>query len=126
MGAPIRDFRDLVVWQEAIELALECESIADGLPRRHFKLAGQIRRSANTVHAAIAEGNGSRTTANYLRYLGMSDSSLNELRSHLTFAIRRYPDTRQHAKVVRRLDRVDQLLAGLIRAIERKRGNDPY
>jgi four helix bundle protein len=122
--SPIRDFRDLLVWQEAIELALLCDTIADQLPRRQFKLAGQIRRSANTVHAAIAEGNGSRTSANYLRYLGISDSSLNEVRSHMEFVVRRYPGTSKRSEIFLRLDRVDRLLAGLIKAIERKRRED--
>lgn len=119
-GSPIRDFRDLLVWQEAMELALECDVLADALPRRQWKLAGQIRSSANTVHAAIAEGNGTRTTANYLRYLGISDASLGELRSHLIFVRRRYPRIAEAQAPYKRLIHVKKLLTGLIDALARK------
>lgn len=118
--SPIRDFRDLLVWQEAIELALESDVLADVLPRRQWTLASQIRRSANTVHAAIAEGSGTRTTANYLRYLGMSDASLGELRSHLTFVRRRYPLIEEAKPPHDRLIHVEKLLKGLIDALSRK------
>jgi four helix bundle protein len=118
--SPIRDFRDLLVWQQAMELALESDVVADALPRRHWKLASQIRSSANTVHAAIAEGSGTHTTANYLRYLGMADASLGELRSHLTFVRRRYPKLEQANTPYNRLIRVEKLLKGLIAALSRK------
>ena len=119
-GAPIRDFRDLLVWQEAMELALESDVLADVLPRRQWKLADQIRSSANTVHASIAEGNGTRTTANYLRYLGISDASLGELRSHLTFVRRRYPTIEEANPPYKRLIHVEKLLKGLIDALSRR------
>ena len=32
MGGPIRDFRDLAAWQNAIELAVVCGEVADRLP----------------------------------------------------------------------------------------------
>lgn len=117
-GSPIRDFRDL--WQKAMELALESDVLADALPRRQWKLADQIRSAANTVHAAIAEGNGTRTTPNYLRYLGISDASLGELRSHLTFVRRRYPRIAEAHAPYKRLVHVEKLLTGLIAALARK------
>jgi four helix bundle protein len=49
-------FRGLKVWQEAAALASAAYAIADLLPSKHASLADQIRRSADSIHANIAEG----------------------------------------------------------------------
>ena len=79
MGA-IRDYRDLDVWKLAMELAVEAYKLSSLLPRsERFELASQIRRSAVSVPSNIAEGYGRRTTAEYLRFLGIANGSLKEL-----------------------------------------------
>jgi four helix bundle protein len=116
----IRDFRDLVVWQQAMELALACDRIADQLPRNSSKLASQIRRAANSVHANIAEGNGSFSLGDYLRRLSKSNGSLRELESHLIFVARKHPEI--GVKEAQTLTvRVAMLLAGLVRSLRLKR-----
>ena len=85
MAARIRDYRDLVCWQQALELALEVNALADALPKREWDSASQLRRAARSVHLNIAEGNGRRTSAEYLRFLGDARASLNEVDSELRF-----------------------------------------
>lgn len=116
---PIRDYRDLLVWQVAMDLALACEPMCEALPRRAWRLATQIRNAANSVHANIAEGNGSFSTADYIRHLGMSNKSLRELESHLTFVSRQY-HIAGTATALRMVTRVAMLLRGLVRSLERK------
>jgi four helix bundle protein len=87
----VRDFRDLLCWQQAIELALLCDRVADELPRKAWKSAQQLRDAAESVHLNIAEGNGRPTTADYLKSLGISDASLNEVQSNLYAVSRRFP-----------------------------------
>ena len=117
---PIRDYRDLVAWQEAIELAVECDIVADRLPRKAWHLASQLKRAANSVHANIAEGNGKQTLPDYIRHLKMADSSLNEVESHLFFIARRYPDLTARSAALARVARVAKPLAGLIKSLRRK------
>jgi four helix bundle protein len=118
--SPVRDFRDLVAWQEAIELALECDAVCDRLPRRAWNLASQLRRAANSVHANIAEGNGRPTTVDYLRHLGISNASLHEVESNLYFIARRYSGIPGVHEAQQRVSCVAKPLAGLIKSLQRK------
>ena len=87
--APIRDHRDLRVWQVAMDLAVETYRVADRLPaRERFGLAAQIRRSAVSVVANIAEGNGRLLRGEYLHFLSIARGSLKELETHLALAER--------------------------------------
>lgn len=61
MSKRIRDYRDLIAWQRAIELAVAIGEICDKLPRKEWELVSQMRRSATSVHNNIAEGNGRNT-----------------------------------------------------------------
>jgi hypothetical protein len=58
----IRDYRDIVAWQRAIDLAVMISGICDRLPRKEWELASQVRRAALSVHSNIAEGNGRGST----------------------------------------------------------------
>ena len=120
MRKPIRDYRDLDAWKYAIELALACGPICERLPRQFSYLALQIRRAADSVHSNIAEGNGRPSTADYLRHLGISTASLNEVGSRLHFVRRR--DSRIDTSAAEKLTvTTARLLAGLVRSLRRKK-----
>jgi four helix bundle protein len=121
MTTPIRDFRDLIAWQQAIELALACDKVADALPRKAWKTAQQLRDSAESVHLNIAEGNGRPTTNDYLKHLGIADASLNEVQSNLYAVSRRFPRIDETPHALKLTVRVAKPLGGLIKAIKRKR-----
>ncbi|AHG89634.1 CHP02436-containing protein [Gemmatirosa kalamazoonensis] len=78
-----RSFRGLRVWQEAIALSKEVRGFARQLPRCELSLAAQLRGSARSIHAHIAEGSGRATRADYLRFLYFSRGSLQELESDI-------------------------------------------
>jgi four helix bundle protein len=117
----VRDYRDLLVWKEAMQVALDCEDVCDRLPRQQWRLASQIRGAANSVHANIAEGNGSFSTADYIKHLGYSSRSLRELESHLHFVRRRYPGIRATPGITDRCLPIAKMLAGLVKALRKRR-----
>jgi four helix bundle protein len=54
---PITSFRDLLVWQKAIELAVLTYRIAQRLPRSEQDVLGyQLRKSSLSIPSNIAEG----------------------------------------------------------------------
>ena len=56
------EFRNLIVWQRAMDLAEEVYSLVKFLPREEtFSLSDQIRRAAVSIPSNIAEGQGRMT-----------------------------------------------------------------
>ena len=82
----VRDYRDLLAWQRAVQLAAECHRLARRLPREELDLGRQLRRAAVSVPANIAEGNGRFSRADYLRHLSIANGSLKEAETHLRIA----------------------------------------
>ncbi len=77
-------YRDLEVWQLAIELAKLCYEKTHQFPKEEaFGLTSQIRRAASSVPANIAEGYARRHRKQYLRHLSIARGVLMRLESHL-------------------------------------------
>lgn len=78
------DHKSLKVWQRAMELAGACYCIVDRTPVRLTRgIAGQLLKSANSVHANIAEGKGKTTRREFAHFVGTARGSLREVESHL-------------------------------------------
>lgn len=118
MSAPrVRDYRDLHAWQKAMDLAVVCDVVCEALPTNAGHLARQIRRSANSVHANIAEGNGRFSRPEYLRHLAIANGELRELESHLHFVARRYRNIGKAEEALALATVTARLLAGLTRSL---------
>jgi four helix bundle protein len=77
----IKSYRDLQVWQKAHELVLLVFRVTDKFPRAdQFGIVSQVRRSASSVAANIAEGFGRGTTREFLRSLQIARGELEETR----------------------------------------------
>lgn len=77
------DFRKLVVWQKAHQLSLRAEQVASRVARRKPSLAKQLERAADSVPAAIAEGRGRGTDADFAHYVTIAIGSVTEVENHL-------------------------------------------
>jgi four helix bundle protein len=85
----IQSYRDLKVWQEAMDLVVESYRLAKLLPRDEaYGLMSQIRRAAVSLPANIAEGHGRDHLGDYLHHLSVTNGSLVELETHLLIAKR--------------------------------------
>jgi four helix bundle protein len=70
-------------------LAESCYRLTRQFPRDElFGLTSQIRRTAGSVPANIAEGHGRENTGSFVQYLRISQGSLKELETHLLLAER--------------------------------------
>ena len=80
----IDGFTQLDVWQRAKELhAAICAATKQETFRREFKLVGQIKDSASSVMANIAEGFKRKTKADKARIMNVAEGSLEEARYYL-------------------------------------------
>ena len=72
-----------------MELAQACYGVTRVFPREEmFGLSSQIKRSASSVPANIAEGYGVENTRAFIRHLRIAQGSLKELETHLLLAER--------------------------------------
>jgi len=118
----IRSYRDLVVWQKAVELAVRCHQAARRLPRDEmYGLSLQIRRSAVSVSANIAEGHGRDHLGDYLHHLSIATGSLMELETHLAIASRlSYLKPNEIESILVLSGEVSRMLSGLTSKLKLK------
>jgi four helix bundle protein len=83
----VQSFRDLVVWQKSLELAVRAYSMTRDFPREElYGLTSQIRRSAVSVPSNIAEGQGRLSTGEFRQFLGIARGSNFEFQTQLEVA----------------------------------------
>ena len=117
-------YRDLLVWQEAMNLAVMVYRVASRFPRDEaYGLTAQIRKSAVSVPSNIAEGSARNSPRELYHYLGVSAGSLAEVETQLELAAR-LDYVRLDVAMVRQAQKVGMLLHALRRSCERdqKRG----
>ena len=77
-------YRDLIVWQKAMELVKETYILVKNLPKEEtYALSDQMRRAAVSIPSNIAEGNGRKTDTEYARFLNIARGSECELETQL-------------------------------------------
>ncbi|MGX5844311.1 four helix bundle protein [Mesorhizobium sp. ArgA1] len=87
--AKIQSYRDLIVWQQAMDLAVSVYEATRAWPKDElYGLTSQTRRAATSVPANIAEGYGRESRASYQQFLRIAQGSLKELETHLMIAQR--------------------------------------
>ena len=80
-------FRDLIVWQRAMELTIAVYRLTQDFPRQEqFGLTSQIRRAASSIPSNIAEGQGRLSTGEFRQFLGIARGSNCELQTQLEIA----------------------------------------
>jgi four helix bundle protein len=80
----MRDFRTLKVWGKAHELALSVYKATMSFPKEEmYGLTSQIRRSASSIPANLAEGCGRDGPGELGRYCQIAMGSASELEYHL-------------------------------------------
>lgn len=80
----MNNFRELKVWQKAINLATRIYSLTKSFAEEErYGLIAQLRRATISVSSNIAEGSGRQTSADFKHFLSMSLGSLYEIESQL-------------------------------------------
>ena len=115
-------YRDLAVWQRAMDLTLEVYAVTNRYPQaERFALVSQTQRSAVSVAANIAEGRGRGTTREFHRFVGIALGSLAELETHLLIATRLgYITDSESNRLLREAEQVTRMLGGLKRSLRQK------
>ena len=80
-------YRDLIVWQRAIQMTLAIYRLTGEFPiEERYGLTSQVRRAGVSVASNIAEGYGRMSTGEYKQFLGMARGSNLEVQTQLVIA----------------------------------------
>ena len=118
--AVIASFRDLLVWKKSVALAEGACALAASLPRRdQFELASQMRRSAASVPANIAEGHNGRSRRAYANHISIALGSLAEFESHVELTARLgLVEPSAASLLIERAGEVNRMLHALARGLK--------
>jgi four helix bundle protein len=116
----ISSYRDLLVWQQAMDLAVAVYELSLDWPRDElYGLTSQARRASVSIAANIAEGYGRESRGAYVNFLCMSQGSIKELETHLLIAQRvGIVSDQALSDVLERCESVGKLLRLLVRKLE--------
>ncbi len=112
-------FKSLTTWQKAYELALEIYQITKDFPaHEQYNLVSQIRRSAVSISANIAEGYERQYRKEYIQFLMIAKGSLGEVETYLMFfRDLGYVNNSKFVLVEEKRQEVGRLLKGLIKSL---------
>src|SRR5438477_5251096 len=115
----LRSYRELTVWQQAMELVLMVYRDSRSFPREElYGLTGQLRRAAISVPSNIAEGQGRRSTKEFLKHLSIARGSLLEVQTQIEIGLRlKFVSAPNATQVQSQSTSVLRLLNGLINAL---------
>lgn len=115
----VKNYQELIAWQRAMDLVEDVYKATKDFPREEiYALTSQIRRAAVSIPSNIAEGQGRRTTADFLRHLSIAYGSLREVETQALIAGRlRYIAQTKLDEVMNRAGEVGRLLNGLMSSL---------
>lgn len=119
----MRDYTKIAAWQHADDLTLAVYKATGSFPNSElYGLTSQLRRSAFSVPANIAEGSSRETNRDYLHFLYIARGSLTETHYFIHLATRLGLLNSQTSEDLGiQVKRTFACLHGLIRAVK----NDP-
>ncbi len=113
----IQSFTDLNVWKEGHKLVIAVYKITKTFPKTEtYLLVDQMRRSASSITANIAEGFGRQTYKEKSQFYYLAQGSLTELKNFLLIARDvGYLDSNEFDLLAKQANLTHKLLQGFIR-----------
>jgi four helix bundle protein len=118
-----KGYRDLVVWNESMNLVVVCYDLAKGFPSAEkFGLTSNFLRSAVSIPSNIAEGQARRSQAEYHHHVSYAYGSLAELETQVELAFRLgYCREEDYVSIIQRCGTIGRMLKNLLGYLDRNR-----
>lgn len=118
----IRNYRDLIAWQRAMDLTEAVYTAAASWPKTEmFGLTRQAKAAAVSVPCNIAEGQGRRGDAEFRHFLSIAHGSVREVETCVLLAERLgFLKARETEQLLDHAGEVGRLVTGLANAIPTK------
>jgi four helix bundle protein len=122
----VNTFRDLIVWQKAMDLVTEVYKITKTFPKEEvYGLISQMRRCAVSIPSNIAEGHSRHSRKDFLRYLEIAMGSIFELQTQNEIASKlNYIAEASVLDIFDKSREVERMLSSMMRKLKLK--DDPF
>ena len=112
-------FKDLLVWQKAIELATRVYHLTNELPTEEkFGLISQIKKCVVSISSNIAEGAGRNSKNDFKHFLSIAQGSSYELETQLIIANNLYLFEKNKLELVlSQLEEIQKMITGLQKSL---------
>ena len=119
MKGAIRTFKDLTVWQKAMDMSVEIYRFSSRLPRHElYGLTSELRKTSRSIVYNIAEGHKRGSTIDYIRFLRISAGSAAELESQILLVDRLGYTQKDDTELMHdRIAEIERMLDSLIRSL---------
>jgi four helix bundle protein len=116
----VQNYKDLIVWQKAMDLVYEVYQISKSFPKEEqYALTNQLRRAVVSVPSNIAEGRSRYSSAEFRNFLSIAHGSLAEVETQILLAIRLdYVKENQATKSLDLQNEISKMLVSIYRKIE--------
>jgi len=103
-----------------MDLAVDSYRLTRSFPKEEiYGLSSQLRRSAASIAANIAEGYGRESTGAYIQALRVAQGSLKETETHILLAERlEFITSDQSGSILKFCDEIGRMLRSLIRSLQ--------
>lgn len=124
--AKISSYRDLLVWQKAMDWTVKIYKTTISFPNEErYGLTSQLRKSSSAIPSNIAEGFGRKTTKDYLRFLNIALASSYEALTQIELSFRiGYISNTIFDELFKEGEEIGKMLNGLISKLEGKIPNN--
>jgi four helix bundle protein len=117
-----RSYKDLVVWQKAMELVTAVYRATANFPKDElFGITSQLRRAAVSIPSNIAEGQGRLSEKEFRFFLGQARGSLMEVETQLQIAENLgYLEKQATELLLKSCAEVGRILNGLLASVSKQ------
>lgn len=119
----VRNYRELVVWQKAMEAVTMLYSLVRKLPKEEmFALSDQMRRSVISIPSNIAEGQQRGSGSEFARFISYAQGSRAELETQLLACVAiGYMTMDDIAGLLALLEEINKMLSSLTKTLAANR-----
>jgi len=118
----LKSYGELIAWQKAMDLVQMVYETVRAFPKEEiYGLTSQLKRAAVSVPSNIAEGQGRKSTREFIHHLSIAYGSLMEVETQILIAVRLGYLSREDAvPISEQTSEVGRLINGLSNALINK------
>jgi len=119
---PLKSYGELIAWQKAMDLVQSVYEVVRAFPKEEiYGLTSQLKRAVVSIPSNIAEGQGRKSTREFLHHLSIAYGSLMEVETQILIAVRLgYLNQIVAEQITERTAEVGRLINGLSNSLGNK------